>query len=161
MPFLKKSLFLLLIAFGIGYYYRADLRAYWNRFLPCSYPITYSIGVFDERFDIVKQSFLRDVQQAEEVWESQAGKELFQHVENGGELTLNLIYDERQATTDELKEIGSIISTNKEAYNSLKERYDALSLSYESRKNRLESGIRNLESMRKTYEEEVRYWDER
>ena len=111
----------MILVIGSLYYYREPLinfgKQQFNLLKPCSFPITYSIGNFDERFNINKTKFLSDINRAEKIWETEAKKELFQYVETGGTLTVNLTYDERQATTDKLREIGIVISNNKESYN--------------------------------------------
>jgi len=46
---------------------------------PCTEPILYSIGVFDTRFGVSKETFRKDIALAEEAWEKSAGKNLFEY----------------------------------------------------------------------------------
>lgn len=66
--------------------------------LPCRKPIEYSVGQFDADFNISREAFLRDIAQAEAVWEQASGRELFRYVPDAP-LTVNLIFDDRQQQT--------------------------------------------------------------
>ena len=153
----------MILVIGSLYYYREPLinfgKQQFNLFKPCSFPITYSIGNFDEKFSINKTKFLSDINRAEKIWETEAHKELFQYIETGGTLTVNLTYDERQATTDKLREIGIVISNNKESYNALEAKYNALTTAYEQQKEKFERDAQYLERIKNEYEKEVTHWN--
>ncbi len=125
---LRITLLIILILFAYPYRYEinAKIRGGINYYLPCTLPITYSIGTFDTRFGIGKEEFLADMARAEKAWEGVAGKELFHYVETGGVLTLNLVYDSRQATTEKLQKIDGVITDKKTNYDTLKSSYTAL-----------------------------------
>lgn len=166
MTFWKRFFFTLaIIIISSALYYYGDipvsfLEQQFNRFVPCSSPITYSIGNFDEKFQIKRQEFISEIGKAEKIWEDSAHKELFQYVETGGTLHINLIYDERQAATDELKKIGIVINENEETYTALKVRYSSLLQTYNQEKKKLEQDIKTLDAMKRSYLEEVDYWNE-
>ena len=91
---ISSTLLVLLLLGGAGYYYRAPIRgfvetslSYW---IPCGTPINYSLGTFDKRFSITEKEFLNIILKAEGLWESAAGKPLFQYKEEG-RLKVNLI----------------------------------------------------------------------
>lgn len=130
-----------------------------NLFAPCTYPITYSLGDFDEKFKIKKVDFIADIHSAEKVWENTAKKELFQYVETGGTITVNLIYDARQATTVKLWEIGTTIQANKETYEAMKAEYISLQQVFTQEKSSLEKKYQNLIAMKSRYEKDVQYWN--
>lgn len=69
----------------------------------CAIPLTYSIGSIDSRFGVTKAQVVDYLAQAEAVWEVRTNKDLFQYRATGGTVTVNLIYDSRQATTDTQK----------------------------------------------------------
>jgi len=123
--------------------------------------MTYSIGNFDTQFSLSKEQFLSEMRRAEKIWETQAQRELFQFVETGGDLTINLIYDERQASIDELKKIGIVINNNKETYNALKAKYTTLTGVYDQQKKLLDGEIRELKIQQDAYEKDVSYWNSR
>lgn len=126
---------------------------------PCDKPIAYSLGEFDTRFSISKAEFLKNVSSAEKIWENSIGKELFIYKPEEVELTINLIYDDRQAATDKLKSIGLVIKDDKETYNSLKTKYDSLSEAYKSKKATFEQKIKAMESEKANFEKDVAYWN--
>lgn len=148
---------------GSLYYYREPLidfgKQQFNLLKPCSFPITYSIGNFDKRFDIDRTKFLADINRAERIWEKKSGKELFLYREKGGDVTINLIYDERQAATEKLQEIDVVINNNKESYTTLETKYATLNTAYKQDKEKFARNTRYLETLKNEYEREVEYWN--
>ena len=156
-------LLVLLVLYG-GYYYRDEIGqltenrlAFWK---PCRKPISYSLQTFDRRFGITEEEFLGVVLEAENIWEALLEKNLFEYKE-GSELSINLIYDQRQRATDKLKELNIVIGEDKEAYDRLKARYTSLSASYKSDRTLLEKMIAEYETRRSAYEKEIVYWNSR
>lgn len=129
-----------------------------NLLAPCTYPITYSVGGFDEKFQIKKEEFVAHIHSAEKAWEDQAKKELFQYVESGGTLQMNLFYDNRQETTNKLGEIGDVIKDQKGSYEALKVEYADLSKEYTRERAAFEKDTQTLINMRNQYESDVQYW---
>src|SRR3989344_2688208 len=76
---------------------------------PCAQPITYRLGTFDSRFGISQAEFLKLVKQAEDLCNADINKELFEYNPEG-KLTVNLIYDTRQATT--IKNEATLLDIN-------------------------------------------------
>lgn len=147
------------------YHYRDEVnirvRESVHYYLPCALPITYSIGGFDSQFGISREEFLTNMAKAEKVWESAAGRELFQYQETGGVLSLNLIYDSRQETTQKLQKIDTAITAKQSAYNALVEEYETAQTQYESEKRSYEGETNRLRKMRDDYENQVDYWNAR
>ncbi len=139
-------------------YYRFDLLVIWDKFFnkvqACQKPITYSITNLDDKFALSKEEFLQDIEEAEKIWESSSGQQLFQYAEDG-DLKINLIYDSRQKATDSLKEIGLVIKNDKATFESLKTRYDGLLLSYNQQKARLDALLENYNATKNTYDKDV------
>jgi|SRR3989338_2152936 len=159
---ISSTLLVLLLLGGAGYYYRAPIRgfvetslSYW---IPCGTPINYSLGTFDKRFSITEKEFLNIILKAEGLWESAAGKPLFQYKEEG-RLKVNLIYDIRQENTDRLKKLGIVIGEDKEAYDTFKIKYDAMYASYQAEKTALEKKVAEYQARKTAYEKEVEYWN--
>lgn len=105
---------------------RAIARVVARRAAPCTSPITYSIGYVDTRFGIQADTLSNDLKAAEAVWEAPARRDLFEYKESGGDVTVNLIYDVRQAASDKLKAMGIRTDQGRESYADLKARYIAL-----------------------------------
>src|SRR3989338_1033872 len=98
-----------------------------RKIAPCASPVTYSIGSIDTRFGISKKTLVTELKDAEAIWERASGTDLFGYEESGGDVTVSLVYDERQAATDKLKAAGIQMDKSKAGYDVLKARYDALS----------------------------------
>lgn len=92
---------------------------------------------------------------AEKVWEDVAGRELYKYVEGGGDMTVNLIYDGRQATTEKLQEIGGVIGDKKEDYESLTREYERLSAQLLKEKTAYEREVAQLKNLQSTHQREV------
>lgn len=108
---------------------------------PCSEPITYSIGAIDPRYKISPEELAADLKEAKAVWEAPLKRELFEFAASSGDLTVNLVYDRRQAAIDRLNEIGLQTGQSKAAYQSLKESYDELSARVTPRQARLKDRL--------------------
>lgn len=144
----------LAVAGGMAYAFPDRARGLVNvlqsKIAPCKSPITYSIGSVDSRFGISKPILVADLKEAENIWESvpsksgasgssvaadkAASSNLFEYKETGGDVTVNLIYDGRQASTNKLVSLGIKTDDTKESYNALKQRYDALRVQVTSQK---------------------------
>ena len=122
---------------------------------PCSKPIVYYIEEFNPKFGQTREEFENNLQKASSIWNNAYGKELFRYSREEADkmfdlskrkLQVNLIYDQRQATTEQLKAIGSTIDSNKDSYENQKARYDTLKSEYESKRQILESMIKQYQS---------------
>jgi len=128
--FIELTLLLLLLAAGAWEWhankpqYRAALRTANYKLFPCSSPVTYSLGGIDPLFNIRPAEFAAYIKEAEDVWERAFGKDYFQHVPAGGDVTVSLVYDQRQAAMDKLKGLGFKTDQSLAAYKELKARYD-------------------------------------
>ena len=127
---------------------------------PCSQPITYSIGSFDNHFGITQDEFKKDIAQAASIWNNALGKTLFIYNANAS-VPVNLIYDYRQQTTAQLGTIGDTISSGKTTYATLKARYDNLSQKYTLDKAALETQTTTYTQALASYNAEVEYWNTR
>ena len=166
-----KGIFYLVITvviISVGYTYRENLSVVIQNIRdlvgptqPCSKPLQYSLGDFDNRFNISKTQFLAIANQAANIWEKAAGgKNLFQYSDTGN-LKINLIYDYRQKATDQMGKLGIVIDNSKASYDALKARYDSLLASYNSQKAKISSDESAFESRQSAYEKEVDYWNKR
>lgn len=127
---------------------------------PCTEPILYSVKTIDPRFGITKEQLEVNIERAAKIWSDQIGKPLFKKSIDG-DLTISLVYDNRQQTTNDLKEIGNSIDRKKADYDSLKLRYESLKDSYEIQKRAIDLKISSFNSDKAAYEEQVRYWNKR
>ncbi len=154
---LSQILFLIVVAI-IGFIYRDTLKNIYQRalmsYFPCSQPITYSIGTFDKRFGVTQSDFLSAMKEAEDIWEKPIGKNLFQYSTTGS-LKVNLIYDNRQASTEILQQMGITLKNDQSSYDELKSKYNSALSDYNSQKAAFESRLSAYEQRRQAYEAEV------
>src|SRR5688572_1833400 len=124
----------------------------------CVRPIEYSIGSFDDRFDIDRPEFILALKEAEKIWETPTNKDLLNFTDDST-LKINLIYDHRQEATDKLKSLGYKIDNTQSSYTSLKTRYASLLAEYDNRKKTLDIKIAKFESRKVIYEQQVQKWN--
>ncbi len=130
--YLAWAVFLLLAAVAAlqwlrhGDQYRGAWRSVRGGLFPCSAPITYHIGSVDPDYGLSYEEFSVFLREAEAVWERAAGRDLFRLVEDGGDVSVHMVYDRRQAAMDRLKVLGIRADRSLASYKELKARYDAL-----------------------------------
>jgi predicted nucleic acid-binding Zn-ribbon protein len=150
-------IFLVSVLFA-GYLYQDTLKNIWvqsyQRYFPCRSPIGYSIGTFDNQFGVSREDFLNSLRDAEAIWEKSIGKDLFKYSAEGN-LKINLIYDERQESTLQLKQMGIEVEQSRASYDSLKLKYDSLFSLYNQTKKNFEAKVANFENRKAKYEAEV------
>ena len=89
-----------------------------------------------------------------------AGKELFRYVDTGGVLTLNLVYDNRQATTKKLQKIDTVLSGKQATYDTLKSEYTQLNKKLTGLRSDYDTNSAQLETMKNAFNTEVTYWNQ-
>ena len=158
---MKRALTIILIGTAVGmavFFYRGELEdiftKFMGRFLPCTEPIAYTIGTFDSRFGISKNTFLAAIAKAEAIWEKPAGKNLFTY-ETEGDLKINLIYDFRQEATEKLRTLGIIVGDDRASYDALKLKYGAMQADYITQKSVYEAKIAAFQIRADIYEAAV------
>jgi hypothetical protein len=151
----KTTLFIILLGvLGLGWWLPRQTTP------PCTVPIAYTIGTFDRRFDLTQKEFLSALAEAESVWEGASGRELFVYSPEEEALPINLIYDYRQAATEELTEIETEVKEDEALYKSLEARYASLKSSYEVLESQYENKVSELTQRNAAYEAEVDKWND-
>lgn len=97
---------------GFGYLNRDKYQAFFNSMHPCSSPITYKVDTVDPKFNLSRDKFIADVQDAAKVWNGQAGKNLFSFDANG-KVSVNLIFDERQTQSNQINTLDNQLNSQK------------------------------------------------
>jgi len=137
--------------------------------------IPYAIGTVDPEFGVSKEAFAEAVKEAEAIWESVAGKDIFTVSSSPSAMGVSLVFDERQAETIELKERLAGIGSAEERYKAIKDEYQGLSLriapmaeeinSLKEKYSLMEEDLfvtaGLYEKKRKSYEDDVAYWNKR
>jgi hypothetical protein len=107
-----KKLFIILILlvsfFSVGLLYKDPIYAATKNILyysPCDYPIPFSIGNIDPKFDITKEELLEDSKAAGAIWSGTQGKQLFVY-DPTSKFTINMVYDSRQELTSKITKLN-------------------------------------------------------
>jgi len=120
-------------------------------------PISYRINQLDPGFGLTQEDALSALAEAEKVWESPFGKELFIS-DPQGNLAINFVYDKRQASTNELQNLDNQVSEETAEFESYKQNYDVLVKEYNQKKAALEEKINNYQSLGSEYENKLRLY---
>lgn len=130
---------------------------------PCLTPTYYTLGAYDSRFAITKSAFEEEVIKAANVWNTASGKELFIYDKTGAKatLTVNLIYDYRQATTDKNSLLRNEIDNTTETAAQLEKEYKALEITFESKKAEYTKDAEAFTIRQKKYNDDVEYWNQK
>jgi len=81
---------------------------------PCDTPIPYHLGQIDSRFDLSNAQAEKDITEATAIWDKTYGKELFKE-EATSLLSVNFVYDERQALSSQIGSLEGNLGADKAA----------------------------------------------
>jgi len=79
----------------------------------CDKPILYKVDRVDPKFDLSKDNFIEDANQAAQIWNKILGKKLFVY-DTQGSLSINLIYDERQSLTSKVNQLENTVKSEQQ-----------------------------------------------
>lgn len=117
-------------------------RLYDNRYAffgtSCEFPVSYSLGSIDPEFGISENDFSKAVREAADLWEIPLKENLFEETRSGG-VSINLVFDEREARTQKIKNILDAAHSDRERYDSMKSEYDFLLSQIDRQKTSYES----------------------
>ena len=150
----KNIIALVILGIAVFVFRGALVKSYFilqDRYFPCTRTISYSIGTVDSGFGISREDFLNAIKDGEDMWETSVNKDLFTYQKIGGELTINLVYDKRQANTQKLENINDSLQNNQISYNDLKNEVDRLKTEYQEKKSDFESKIVTLKNYQGKY----------
>jgi Matrixin len=151
------------ILFSIGYLVNPNIKKIIDRkielLLPCKLPISYSIVGLDNDFGITRSDFLNDIQTAENVWEKESNLNLYEYKETGGTISINLIYDQRQASTLKLKTLNTVIDSDKANFEKLNTKYTELKNVFERSKSVYEQKVAAIKKEKEYLDSQVSYWN--
>ncbi len=130
----------------------------------CSKPIKYTLGTFDTRFNLSKDSFLQALREAENIWEEPFNRDFFTYEENitseiRNILKVNLVYDYRQEATSKLASLGIVVSENKTSYDMLREKFTKLKGEYTKMLEIFNTRLNTFEVANKNFETSVNFWN--
>jgi hypothetical protein len=134
---------LIILIFTIGF---SGVLWYQDTAYMCPVPITYRIGVVDERFGISRDELRTLAEEAEGAWEVLSGTPLFVY-DDQSNFPINLIFDERQQQARTQEEWGArldamevdntarveAVTKQRAQYLALEQQYEETRIGYESR----------------------------
>jgi len=126
---------------------------------PCTKPIAYSIGTIDPGFEVSQDDFLSVIGQAEKIWENPMGKNLFQY-DPSSQFKINLIYDDRQQTTQEAKSMENQLSSLELTHNQAERDYASSSAISKKEIDDYNKAIADYKNQLEKYNKDVKYWNE-
>ncbi len=126
----------------------------------CTTQVKYSIGTIDPRFQISLEDFHESIRKASAVWENAVGQDIFIEQDSGG-LRINLVYDTRQESTNQLTKLGLQIENTKSSFDKLKKKYESIRIQYLENKKQLDVLTAEYTARNARYEEQVLYWNNR
>src|SRR3989344_4624036 len=126
---------------------------------PCEDSLTYSVVSIDPRFHISTTTLVANLKEAESLWEKGSGKELFTYQASGGDVSVRLVYDDRQAATDKLGSLGIAIDESKTNYEALKAKYSATQSTVASQKTSYDAKVAAFKRHETTYNASVEHWN--
>lgn len=138
---------ILTIVFSSAYIYQLAAAV-------CPIPLSYSIAPIDPRFGVSEALVTEAVEEAEQLWESATGRELFV-AEEPADLIISFVYDDRQervVAEASFREDLDIASQSSEAVGA---EYARLSAEYDTQTEQFESAVATHEANLATYNAEV------
>lgn len=126
----------------------------------CTTPMSYTIGTFDPRFNISKEKFLGIAREAAQMWEDAAGTSLFTY-DPQGKLKINLVYDERQATTVNLGYLALEIENSKQSAESIRRGYENEKVSYTNDSEAFNLDAKLFQERYAAYNEKVKNYNDK
>ncbi len=79
---------------------------------PCDRPIRYRVDTVDVKFNLAKDKFIEDSKKAGDIWNKAYGKSLLVY-DPQGNLSINLIYDQRQLLNSQINKLQGQIYNEK------------------------------------------------
>jgi len=125
---------------------------------PCEVPITYQIGMVDPRFGVSQDEFKNDITRAIKIWGEPRDTPLFVY-DPKGEITVNLIYDIRQETTEKEKVLTAAIDQTSEAADSVRRQFYVLKADYERAEQEYENQVAAFNQAQDAYNKDVARWN--
>ena len=155
MKLLKNVLVSLFLVGSFGYlgyfFYQFSIN-------PCDKGLKYSIGVFDNQFNVSKEDFKKYVAESEVVWEKALGRDIFVY-EPEADFKINLIYDQRQLETVQKQKTEFGLSAIEDVFKKLDVDFGVFKNKYDERIYSYEKDLNLFENRKDDYENEIAFWN--
>lgn len=139
-----KYIFLLLLGVGIisTVYINKDNQPFEKIFYyhPCDNPLKFRIDTVDSRFQLSKQDFITYTKESADIWNKAYKKTIFTY-DPQGEISVSLLFDQRQSITNEIRSIEDELQTGRQNLDPEISTYRQRSETFEKRAASLNSQI--------------------
>ena len=155
-----QTIALLAICGALGYHILLTVRS----MKPCLELIPYTLGSFSDGFDVSEEYFMQALSDAEAMWETGYGKDLFVYAPESKAknlLKVNLIYDYRQEATEKLDRLGGVVEDNQATYDSLQAEYKSKKSAYTREEAALNARVEEFNKKMSAYESSVASWNKK
>lgn len=125
---------------------------------PCNRPIGYTYGTFSPKFGLSEAEFKRYVEESASLWNEAVGKTLFVY-DPKAKLTVNLIYDDRQAVADKNEILQEKIDEVKNSADVIKQKLDTLQTIHKTNAAAYDQMLAAYQTHQATYNQNVEYWN--
>jgi len=127
---------------------------------PCGRPISYRLGAIDTRFGLTSDEVLEGLRQAESLWGHAMGRDLFAHDPRAA-LTVTLVYDERQQTTQTSQRLWSSMRQAQASHAEVWRSYAEWRETYERRARTYEATYAAYQERAAAYNAQMQQWSAR
>ena len=125
----------------------------------CSLPIKYKVGDIDDKFNVSKSEIKRNALKAEKIWEESFDKNLFQYTTSSN-FKINLVYDERQLTTDQKESFKNNLDKTKTELEKIEKEHKELSQKYDSKLEIYNKKSKEYQKQADAYNQKVNKWNQ-
>ena len=126
----------------------------------CDRTLKYGLGVFDDRFGIGKEEYLRAIKLAEQVWEDSMELDLLEY-DSGASFKINLVFSEEQAATNETRRLKEELSNLESLRDKIVSQYNSLSLTYDKKLKSYNDLVISYQKSLDSYNSRVNFWNSR
>lgn len=127
--------------------------------LVCPVPVQYRIGTIDEGFAITESEAKAALLDAEAVWETAIGRNLFVY-DDEASFTVNFVFDERQETANAEERYRAALDAAAERNVELTEEYESLVAQYEALQTKYETAAASYEVKLERHNQTVAQYNE-
>ncbi len=107
----------------------------------CDTPLTYSVGSIDKRFGLTDDDIKQNLSEAAGIWNDYASKPIFIEKTSDTDVTVNFVYDKRQALNSKVGNLEGKLDTDKASLDPRIDSFNAKSKAFEEKVAKLNETI--------------------
>jgi len=126
----------------------------------CKKPLSYKIGDIDSRFNISEEKLTLLLKEAEDIWESQTGHNLFTYKpEDEDAVVVSMIFDERQESLISEKMSRKDLENKWGSYETLSNTYEKLISEFENKRDSFDRRVNEYNIALERYNKKTTAWN--